>query len=151
GIKETDTISIDITKKKDFLAFNWKDVTDSDFTTGYANNLDGYYLSTQTHIHQGVPSVMLYAKNEKYEKGGSMKSKQILYNYINSFFSLPNYTATSDESLRKEFSTIFSFQEENAIPLNIWLTPKAKIVLLRKDFKGLESEYKIYAEPGDLI
>ena len=28
---------------------------------------------------------------------------------------------------------------------------KAKIVLLRKDFKGLESEYKIYAEPGDLI
>ena len=39
----------------------------------------------------------------------------------------------------------------NAIPLNIWLTPKAKIVLLRKDFKGLESEYKIYAEPGDLI
>lgn len=121
------------------------------FTTGYANNLDGYYLSTQTHIHQGVPSVMLYAKNEKYEKGGSMKSKQILYNYINSFFSLPNYTATSDESLRKEFSTIFSFQEKNAIPLNIWLTPKAKIVLLRKDFKGLESEYKIYAEPGDLI
>jgi len=53
--------------------------------------------------------------------------------------------------LRKEFSTIFSFQEENAIPLNIWLTPKAKIVLLRKDFKGLESEYKIYAEPGELI
>lgn len=150
-IYSSDTISIDITNKKDFLAFNWKDVTDSDFTTGYANNLDGYYLSTQTHIHQGVPSVMLYAKNEKYEKGGSMKSKQILYNYINSFFSLPNYTATSDESLRKEFSTIFSFQEKNAIPLNIWLTPKAKIVLLRKDFKGLESEYKIYAEPGDLI
>ena len=150
-IYSSDTISIDITNKKDFLAFNWKDVTDSDFTTGYANNLDGYYLSTQTHIHQGVPSVMLYAKNEKYEKGGSMKSKQILYNYINSFFSLPNYTATSDESLRKDFSTIFSFQEKNAIPLNIWLTPKAKIVLLRKDFKGLESEYKIYAEPGDLI
>ena len=150
-IYSSDTISIDITNKKDFLAFNWKDVTDSDFTTGYANNLDGYYLSTQTHIHQGVPSVMLYAKNEKYEKGGSMKSKQILYNYINSFFSLPNYTATSDESLRKEFSTIFSFQEKNAIPLNIWLTSKAKIVLLRKDFKGLESEYKIYAEPGDLI
>ena len=150
-IYSSDTISIDITNTKDFLAFNWKDVTDSDFTTGYANNLDGYYLSTQTHIHQGVPSVMLYAKNEKYEKGGSMKSKQILYNYINSFFSLPNYTATSDESLRKEFSTIFSFQEKNAIPLNIWLTPKAKIVLLRKDFKGLESEYKIYAEPGDLI
>lgn len=84
-IYSSDTISIDITNKKDFLAFNWKDVTDSDFTTGYANNLDGYYLSTQTHIHQGVPSVMLYAKSEKYEKGGSMKSKQILYNYINSF------------------------------------------------------------------
>ena len=49
-IYSSDTISIDITNKKDFLAFNWKDVTDSDFTTGYANNLDGYYLSTQTHI-----------------------------------------------------------------------------------------------------
>lgn len=60
-------------------------------------------------------------------KKGIYKSKQILYDYINSFFSLPNYTATSDESLRKEFSTIFSFQEENAIPLNIWLTPKLKL------------------------
>ena len=35
-IYSSDTISIDITNKKDFLAFNWKDVTDSDFTTGYA-------------------------------------------------------------------------------------------------------------------
>lgn len=106
-IYSSDTISIDITNKKDFLAFNWKDVTDSSFITGYANNLDEYHLSTQTHIHQGIPSVVLYARSEKYEKGGSIKSKQILYDYINSFFSLPNYTATSDESLRKEFSTIF--------------------------------------------
>lgn len=68
-IYSSDTISIDITNKKDFLAFNWKDVTDSDFTTGYANNLDGYYLSTQTHIHQGVPSVMLYAKMRNMKRG----------------------------------------------------------------------------------
>ena len=94
---------------------------------------------------------MLYARSEKYEKGGSIKSKQILYDYINSFFSLPNYTATSDESLRKEFSTIFSFQEENAIPLNIWLTPKAKIVLLRKDFKGLDSDIQQIALPPQAI
>ena len=35
-------------------------------------------------------------------------------------------------------------------PSGFYVDP-AKIVLLRKDFKGLESEYKIYAEPGDLI
>ena len=61
------------------------------------------------------------------------------------------YQAVTDYLDWRSFGLLFSFQEENAIPLNIWLTPKAKIVLLRKDFKGLESEYKIYAEPGDLI
>lgn len=148
----SDTISVKVTNDKDFLGYNWKDIKDpSGNSTGYVNVLSDHYgFATSHDIYQDVPSVSLFVRQYNKKENESIfiqKSEKILSDYISTLYSAPTYNAT-DNTLLEKYNHLFTNKIKNAYPQSIWLTPKAKIVLL-KCYDGDFFEYKIYAEPGE--
>ena len=145
----SDTLQVDVTDNKDFLGWNWNELTDLNRNIGHINALNRHYeFTTKAAIsQQGIPSIELYLSNSlgEEEKLFSQKSNTVLYNYITSLYHQPAYDRNSSE-LADKYNTLFSKKEENVQPCAIWLTCNAKIVLLKKDVKNSEMCW-IYAEP----
>lgn len=145
----SDTLQLDITDNKDFLGWNWNELTHLNQSIGHINALNKHYeLSTYAAVSpQGIPSIELSLCNSlcEDEKQFSQKSDTVLYNYITSLYRRPTYDRNSSE-LAAKYNTLFSNKKENVQPCAIWLTRNAKIVLLRRDVKYSERSW-IYAEP----
>ena len=64
-----DTVSVKVTNNKEFLGFNWKDVTNTPNTgnTGYIDVLKEYNFSTYQEVHESIPSVTLTIWGNKNE------------------------------------------------------------------------------------
>lgn len=146
-----DTISVKITNDKDFLGYNWEDIKGSiGHSEGYVDVLSNKTFFTRQEINQGIPSVILFLRQNNKEEDDSVfiqKSEKILSDYISTLYSVPNYNVT-DDLLVEKYNQLFTYKEENTYPQSIWLTPKAKIVLL-KSYNGDFYEYEIYAEPSE--
>lgn len=145
----SDITEIEIINTKDFLCYNWKDIHGSTgHSTGYVDVLcDEYSFATFEDMHEGIPSVTVYLRDEKKDNKPAFleKSKKVFIDYINSLYSTtPVYSETDDELLEK-YNNLFAHQPQSTHPLCIWLTPKSKIALIKDDdFK----EYQLYAEPA---
>lgn len=145
----SDTLQVDVTDNKDFLGWNWNELTDLNRNIGHINALNrNYEFTTYAAIsQQGIPSIELNLWNSlgEEEKLFSQKSDTVLYNYITSLYRQPVYDRNSSE-LADKYNILFSKIDENVQPCAIWLTRNAKIVLLKKDVKNNERCW-IYAEP----
>lgn len=66
-IAYSDTTEIEIINTKDFLRYNWKDIHGSiGHSTGYVDALcEEYSFATFENIHEGIPSVIVYLRDEK--------------------------------------------------------------------------------------
>jgi len=108
-------------------------------------NANGYY----TVVTDGIPSVYLFlhSTNES-ETAFAPKSKQILFDYINSLYSEATYSSDESNSLSEVYNNLFRNKKEGVTPEYIWVTPASKITLL-KEYDSIEgySKYEIYAEP----
>lgn len=145
----SDTLQVDVTDSKDFLGWNWNELTDLNWNIGHINALNRHYeFTTKAAIsQQGIPSIELNLCNSlsEEEKLFSQKSDTVLYNYITSLYYQPAYDRSCSE-LAEKYNTLFSKKEDNVQPCAIWLIRNAKIVLLKKDVKNSERCW-IYAEP----
>ena len=145
-----DTTEIEITNTKDFLLYNWKDIHGSiGHSTGYVDVLcEEYSFATFENIHEGIPSVTVYLRDEKKDNQSAFleKSKKVFIDYINSLYStLPDYNE-ADNTLLEKYNNLFMYKKEQAYPICIWITPKSKIALIKDEFFD---EYQLYAEPTE--
>ena len=149
-IAYSDTTEIEIINTKDFLRYNWKDIHGSiGHSTGYVDALcEEYSFATFENIHEGMPSVTVYLRDEKKDNKPTFleKSKKVFIDYINSLYStLPDYNET-DNTLLEKYDNLFTYKKEQAYPICIWITPKSKIALIKDEFFD---EYQLYAEPTE--
>lgn len=145
----SDSTLVEITYDKDFLAYNWKDIkTPANHSTGYVDVIADYYISTYANVYQNIPSVSLRIFSNNKNPDFITKSKDILTRYINSLYSSPTYDAT-DKTLSEKYEQLFTYKMKRSFPESIWITPKAKIVLLKSFHNEPQFEYVIFAEPSE--
>ena len=151
-IIQADTIYIDIRSDKDFLGYNWKDITEStSHSTGYVNVLSNdYELATYSSFKENAPSIDLFLWSDRNEEESELakRSEGILFNYISSLYTKPTYTTSTNDLLKEKYNLLFKHKKEGAKPLNIWVTEKSNIVLYT--FKEEYADYyhfRIHAEP----
>ncbi len=143
-----DQLDITITNNKDFLLYNWSDITKT--SQAWSSHVD---------VLKGTPALIAtYGLNGTTPWGlvrllnrGYIESYDPLYNYLCQLYSTPTYTAgTKKQNIFQLYNELFSGQKEypDAYPEAIWVTERATIVLLMQDedFPG----YMIYAEPNRL-
>ncbi|PXV58920.1 hypothetical protein CLV62_14133 [Dysgonomonas alginatilytica] len=154
-IIQADTTYIDILNDKDFLGFNWKEITESAMhNTGYVNVLsDDYELATYGSFKDNLPSIDLHLWSDRNKKETesefAKRSEEILFNYICSLYSKPTYTADKNNLLMEKYNELFKNKKEGAKPLNIWVTEKSNIVLYTfKEEYADYYKYRIHAEPN---
>lgn len=152
-IIKADTVYINILNDKDFLGYNWKDITTSSgFSTGYVDALsDNYSFTTYQSLSNSIPSITLFLWNERKEDENifAQKSEKILFDYICSLYSKPTYTTNNSDLLIEKYNNLFKDRIEDAKPLSIWITDKSRIVLYAhyEEYGGYD-EYRIHAEPN---
>lgn len=148
----SDTVTINISDKKDFLSYNWTEIkSPAKFSTGYHDALvDDSHFSTYADFEDGVPSVSLLLKDDKSkDQNFAEKSKTKLYNFINTLYDMePTYGLNNNE-IKAKYKELFRNTKEYFSPLCIWITPKARITLVRDHNSIYSIEYKIYAEPNN--
>jgi hypothetical protein len=105
-----DTVTVDIANNKDFLGYNWNDVVRTDrYNIGYQNVfLKGYDFVTYSIVEEDIPSACLFLVDNKNigEPTFSLKSKQILFDYICSLYSTPTYSQDNG-SLLTNYNELF--------------------------------------------
>lgn len=147
----SDTVSVNITNKRDFLGYNWEDVTStSKISKGYHSVFSkGYDFATCSVVNDGALSLSLFLSrtNNDNEATFAQKSRQVLLDYINSIYGAPTYSGDGNQSLLGAYSK-FKNKEEGATPECIWITPKSRIALIKKfDEAANYLKYEIFAEP----
>lgn len=151
----SNSAKIRIDNNKDFLGYNWKDITESaDHSTGYHDVFErDYSFATYPAFKNEVPSVRLFCRNVKYKKDDEYlafleESKNILENLITSLYSEPKYDSTDDDLLLSRYNELFRTKYNDLIPLAIWTTRVSSIALVKiKDKFDGNYEYEVHAEP----
>lgn len=149
-----DSVSVNISNKKDFLAYDWKDITTSaQFSTGYNNTLTKEYsFATYYSIVENVPYIKLFLHNESKEDEISFakRSEKILSDYISTLYSPPAYNI-NDDSFSDQYNQLFKYKKDNSHPQSIWITPLSNIVLFKcYEEYGDYYTYEIHAEQRNL-
>jgi len=140
----SDTVSIQITDKKDFLGYNWIDITkQGDHTEGFQDALsENTEFAILKTFHNNIPGIRFFLRDTSSGKG------KTLSDYITRLYSNPIYTIENTDLLRKKYQTLFNNKIENAQPQSIWITSTSTIVLLKFAPKENAFDYEIYAEPN---
>jgi len=140
------TLMVDIENNKDFLGYNWDEVTTSStISSGYHDAFGKYDFITDKNIENGIPSAVLYMwKTKDYCENSSLKERETFYSQMTSLYGKPQ----DSEKVKEIYTELFKNKPEQSEPKDIWLTPKSQIVLLEYiddvyDFP----QYKIQAEP----
>lgn len=139
-------LDISITDSKDFLIYNWSDITkDSQAWTSYVDVLKSSPdLMTTYGLCGTVPFV------EVRLSGGNMtQSYDALYGYFCTLYSYPTYEDKTDK-MWQLYDKLFSEQKKypGNYPVAIWVTECANIVLLQLDEAMEYPGYVVYAEPN---
>lgn len=141
------SLDVTITNKKDFLKFNWEDITEtSKIWTGYIDVLGiNPYLATTYDLNGTIPSIEMRASKETFAK-----SHDILYSYLCELYGEPTYEDEEEkQNIFQLYDELFSKQKKypDGYPHAIWVTDRAHIVLLEVDiFETIK--YLVYAEPA---
>lgn len=137
-------LDISITDDKDFLAYNWSDVTnDSQIWNSYADVLkSGPDLMTEYGLNGTTPFAEVSLFNFEFAQGYNA-----LYDYFCKLYSAPTYEGKTDK-MQQLYNELFSEQKMHGHPIAIWMTERANIVLLLVDEVVEYPEYVVYAEPN---
>lgn len=140
-------LDITITDGKDFLTYNWSDITkDSQAWGTYIDVLKSSpNLMTTYGLNGTVPFTEVRIFNSNFAQ-----SYHTLYDYFCKLYSAPTYEdQTEKQKMWQLYDKLFSEQKEypNAYPVAIWVAERANIVLLLLDESTEYPGYVVYAEP----
>lgn len=141
-------LEIPIFDGKDFLAYNWRDITkESQAWTGYNDVLQSSPVLLSSY---GLSGAIPYAEVRVFVQH-FVECYDILYSYLCKIYSAPTYVDTTEkQNIWRLYDDLFSEQKKypNAYPVAIWLTERANVVLLMQDESTETPGYIIYAEPN---
>ena len=137
-----DGISVSLTNNKDFLMYNWNEVTDkSNNSIGYVNFVDEKHEFVSTHyIVDGTPIVkVLLSKPEN-------DTLEWLYEYLCKLYKEPLYSSESE--VQEQYGKLFTDIDKRETPQYIWKTDRSCIALIHwYDSEEDIAQYYIKAEP----
>ena len=155
----SDSVRIEVYNKRDFLGYNWKDITSStNHRTGIANILKSELeISFIERYIDGLPSLYVYfepawevGRDEKLsENFYTQKQETLIRNYISKLYGDPKFSFEKDaDKLVESYHKIFKQEEDAYTPRYVWETKTTNIALVSKYVDwGDYQAYYIYAEP----
>jgi hypothetical protein len=155
----SDSLKIKVNNNRDFLGFNWGDITSSDqIYTGNVNVLEpDFDISWWRRFIAGKPSInVLFQPTEDIrnddvlaEKFYTERQEQLILDYISGLYGEPVLNIDKDgATITDTFHSIFKQEEDSFSPRYIWETATSNIVMLQS-YREPEQYYvcHIYAEP----
>lgn len=167
GFKEgkvvmSDTVIVNISDKRDFLGFNWKDIIKSDH--GFDNHYEtfilnprDYVISTRQSYLNSIPSLELvlleywfrYSTNNEHKKEFMEKEQEkITCDYISKLYGEPKLNYEKDAAAIATAYKAFVHKNDNCSPRYYWETDTSCIFLLQRyDERTSTWNYFVQAEP----
>ncbi len=154
-----DSVKIDVYNKRDFLGYNWKDITSStNHRVGIANVLQPEFeISFIERYIDGLPSLYVYfepawevVRDEELSKNFyTQQQEPLIRNYISKLYGDPKLSLEKDaDKLVESYHNIFKQEEDAYTPRYVWETRTTNIALVQKYGNWGDYEaYYIYAEP----
>ena len=140
-------LDVTVTDDKDFLAFNWSDITkDSQAWNSYADVLKS---SPKLMTTYGLSGTVPFVEVRIFNNEMAPIYNNMLYDYFSKLYSVPTYEDKTDK-MWQLYDELFSEQKKypNTYPVAIWVTKRANIVLLMLDESTEFPGYIVYAEPN---
>ncbi|RHJ92519.1 hypothetical protein [Parabacteroides bouchesdurhonensis] len=140
-------LAVTITDGKDFLAYNWTDITkDSQAWDTYVDVLQS---SPDWMTTYGLSGTVPFVEVRVFSSDNVLKF-HTFYDYFCKLYSLPTYEDKTDkQKMWQLYDELFSEQKkyDSAYPVAIWVAERANIVLLLLDESTEFPGYVVYAEP----
>lgn len=153
----SDQTSINVSDNNDFLAVNWNGFTSTGTSVGYTNTLQKNTLVFYNGFEDQHPFVTVTNMWDNMQSYSDSQIKQMdkeyLYNYLVKYYSNPTYSeGNGNTDLKSIYTQNFKKSIKNDIPVNIWITAKNKIALMKQHSATDPSSfygYIITAEPNN--
>lgn len=150
----TDKKDVTISDTRDFLAVNWNNFTATANSIGYFNAVSDNRIAFFNGFDQMNPYVVMSnswnSLNPNSTTEIAQKDKEFLYNYLVKYYSAPAYSENGTADLKTVYQQHFKKAIKNDVPVNIWLTSKNNIALI-KNFSETDPSvfygYRVVAEP----
>ncbi|MEJ5053491.1 hypothetical protein [Sphingobacterium sp. MYb382] len=144
----TDSLKITIKNNKDFLKYNWKDITESEEQVTYTNRVNNNYnFSVKVFVTTKNTFIELIAidTNSNPCNGDCFVYRDQLNWYITTLYGAPKFNASIDSGIKEYYLAHFKESLNAAEVLFIWETNKTKMALLKYK-RQEEYRYKVIAE-----
>jgi len=130
----TDAIEVNLTNDRDFLMYDWDDISDAAIgSVGYNNFIvPELTLLSQSFWKDETPYVRVYLDKSM----NSPYAKEWLYDYITRLYKTPAYSDSSE--VEEKYTELFASADENDTPLYIWKDDKSVIALVRYDYSDMD-------------
>ncbi|MEC3876297.1 hypothetical protein [Chryseobacterium salviniae] len=153
----TDQTSVNVSDNNDFLAVNWNGFTATGTSIGYTNTLQKNMLVFYNGFENQHPFVTVTNTWDNMQGYSDSQIKQMdreyLYNYLVKYYSNPTYSeGNGNIDLKNIYNQNFKKSIKNDIPVNLWITAKNKIALMKQHSPtnpSLFYGYIITAEPNN--
>lgn len=139
----TDAIEVNLTNNKDFLMYDWDDISDAAIGTVPYNNfiIPELCLISRTGFVGEVPYAIVTM-----DKGMNVEGvKAWLYDYVVKFYKEPTYSESSE--VNSKYTELFASADEKDTPLFVWNDNKSVVALIMYDYGEGRWIYYIKAEP----
>lgn len=139
----TDAIEVNLTNDKDFLMYDWDDISDAAIGTVPYNNfiIPELCLISRAGFVGEVPYAIVTM-----DKGMNVEGvKAWLYDYVVKFYKEPTYSESSE--VNTKYAELFASADEKDTPLFVWNDNKSVVALIMYDYGEGRWIYYIKAEP----
>ena len=138
----SDAISVSLTNEKDFLMYNWKEITESmNNSIGYVNFVDEGHEFLSTHYVVGETPIAKVSLSKPTDD-----TLDWLYEYLYKLYKEPLYS--SESFTQEQYKNLFTDIDDRETPLYIWQTASSLIALIHYyDTDEDITQYYIKAEP----
>ena len=139
----TDAIEVNLTNDRDFLMYDWDDISDAAIGTVPYNNfiIPELCLISRTGFVGEVPYAIVTM-----DKGMNVEGvKAWLYDYVVKLYKEPLYSES--EEVKAKYNELFASADVKDTPLYIWQDSKSVVALIQYDYGEGRWIYYIKAEP----
>lgn len=144
----TDSLKITVKNNKDFLKYDWKDITKSENHVTHTNRVNNNYnFSVNVFVTTKNTFIELTSRSENSTPchGDCIRNKDQLTWYITTLYGTPKFNASIDSQINVYYLANFKEPLNAAEVLLIWETNKTKMALLKYKYQD-EYRYKVIAE-----
>ena len=125
----TDALEVNLTNDKDFLMYDWDEVSDASKlgTVGFNNFIEPQYsIATAAYFKENTPSVKVTVENPE----SLEDARAWLYEYMKKLYKDPVYSESAE--VKTKYAELFVSAQEDETPLYIWKDDKSVVALVEQ-------------------